>query len=181
MRSCILIGALLSALLFGVIACESDQTQTIKTDSLSVDTEADQTAWEFEVDFVDSSAKKATLVGKIARIYEDRRETWISGGLTVDFFSEETGEKVSDLRADSAKIDDATNDILAYGDVVVVDDSSNTTLYTDLLMWKNFDRKLYSTEFVRIVTPTEVVEGIGFESDINLENYKIFKVSGEKK
>jgi hypothetical protein len=48
-------------------------------------------------------------------------------------------------------------------------------------MWDNGSQKLYSTEFVTITSPNEKIQGYGFESDQNLTNYKIFKVSGVKK
>ena len=35
--------------------------------------------------------------------------------------------------------------------------------------------------FVKIVSPKETIEGIGFESDRDLTNYRIFNVSGEAK
>jgi len=34
---------------------------------------------------------------------------------------------------------------------------------------------------VRITSPDEKLQGYGFESDLNLTNYKIYKVSGETK
>jgi hypothetical protein len=45
-------------------------------------------------------------------------------------------------------------------------------------MWSEERKKLYSTEFVRIESPTEILEGYGFESDQQLKNYTIFKPSG---
>ena len=42
--------------------------------------------------------------------------------------------------------------------------------------WKK--RKLFSNQYVKINSPVEIIEGYGFESNQDLSNYKIFKVSG---
>ena len=55
---------------------------------------------------------------------------------------------------------------------------ASSELRTSKLLWKNKTQKVYSDVFVRITTPKEIIEGIGFESDQNLTNYKIYQVSG---
>jgi LPS export ABC transporter protein LptC len=109
------------------------------------------------------------------------QETYLDGGLQVEFYSRSSGKRVSFLTADSAKIDDRTKNMLAWGHVVVIGDSSHSRLETSILHWDNKTQKLYSTEFVKITSPGEKLQGYGFESDQNLTNYKIFKVSGEQK
>ncbi len=68
--------------------------------------------------------------------------------------------------------------MFAGGNVVVISDSSKVELKTPFLEWKNAEKKLYSTERVEISSPKEKIFGYGFESDLKLSNYKIFKVSG---
>lgn len=130
------------------------------------------------IHFLDSSHTKAVLRAGQARVYEDRMETVLDSNVKVEFFSRTSGHRLSVLTADSAVVDDRTKDMTARGNVRVVADSSGTTLETPLLMWNNARQKLHSTEFVRIESPTEIIEGYGFESDQNLKNYKIYKVSG---
>lgn len=130
------------------------------------------------IQFMDSSHTKAVVRAKRARVLEDRMQTMLDDSVCVEFFSRTTGGRISVLTADSAAIDDRTKDMTARGHVKVVADSSGTTLTTPLLMWSNSEQKLHSTEFVRIESPTEILEGYGFESDQNLKNYKIYKVSG---
>jgi hypothetical protein len=69
----------------------------------------------------------------------------------------------------------------AFGKVLVVADSPKTIVRTTFLEWRNKTQRLYSNEFIEIITPDEEIRGYGFESDVNLANYKIFKVSGVKK
>jgi LPS export ABC transporter protein LptC len=136
---------------------------------------------DIEVIFVDSSYTKAILKAKRARIFNERMETLLDSGLRVDFFNKQSGAKVSTLTADSAKIDDKTKNMIAKSNVVVISDSSHTRLETKILQWDNTTQKLYSTEFVKITSPKETIRGYGFESDVYLNHYKIFRVSGEQK
>ena len=66
--------------------------------------------------------------------------------------------------------------MIAMGNVVVVSDSNNTTITTSLLKWNNDTRKLTSDRYVKIISPEQEIEGIGFESDETLKNYTIYKV-----
>ena len=68
--------------------------------------------------------------------------------------------------------------MFAKGNVVVISDSTNTSLETQKLNWDNIEKKIYSDLFVKITTPKEIINGVGFESDEHLHNYKIFKVTG---
>lgn len=71
--------------------------------------------------------------------------------------------------------------MLAQGNVIVVAESKGRRLETQLLEWDNLRQKIYSTEYVTITTPTEIINGYGFESDPNLNEYKINRVSGIQK
>lgn len=130
------------------------------------------------IQFLDSAHTKAVLRASQARVYEDRMETLLDSNVQVEFISRTSGKRLSLLTADSIVIDDRTQNMTAHGHVVVIADSTATTLKTPLLMWDNSRQKLHSTEYVHIQSPTEIIEGYGFESDQNLKNYKIYKVSG---
>ena len=176
-----LVSVIFASLLLFVISCEEEKKLPVTEKIDDSETMPDQISWDIKVNFTDSSFTKAILTARKAMIYEKRKETKLDSGLKVVFFSSDSRKRASVLTADSAKIDDITKDMLAMGDVVVISDSTQTKLETDLLMWKNEEEKLYSTEYVEITTPDEHLTGWGFESDLNLTNYKIFKVSGETK
>lgn len=144
-------------------------------------TKPDQISHDLKVFFVDSSYTKAILTAKLGRVFTERGETLLDSGVRVDFFSKETGARISYLTADSARIDDKTKNMLARGNVVVVSDSSATRLETSLLEWDNTRQKVYSTENVKITTPTQTIRGRGFISDVQLTDYRIFKMSGEQR
>jgi LPS export ABC transporter protein LptC len=141
----------------------------------------DQVSQNVRVAFNDSSYKKAVLVADKTRIYTSNAETFLDGHLKVEFFSKETGLRASVLTADSARIDDKTKNMHSWGHVLVIADSSNTRLESEELNWDQATKKFFSQKFVKITSPTELIQGSGFESDQNLKNYKIYKSSGEKK
>jgi LPS export ABC transporter protein LptC len=75
-------------------------------------------------------------------------------------------------------VNDATRDLEAYENVVVISDSG-TVLRTESLFWNNLTRKVHTDAFVDITSPTEHIMGHGMESDQGLKNYRIFRVTGQ--
>ncbi|MEO8663969.1 MAG: LPS export ABC transporter periplasmic protein LptC [Ignavibacteria bacterium] len=141
----------------------------------TVDDAPSQESWNSTVIFSDSGKTKAILHAGHISVYTNKGFTLIDSGATVDFFKDE--KKVSTLTGKRAKIDDRTKDIEIFDSITVIN-YEGSELKTQKLLWTNKTQKVSSDEFVRITTPTEAIEGIGFESDQNLRNYKIFKVSG---
>jgi lipopolysaccharide export system protein LptC len=175
---------IISVLVFMLLqSCAEDKKESKRKVIDSVETEnlAEQMSWDVEVHFIDSSYTKAILKANRSRMYQDRQETLLDGDVVVEYMSRSSGKRISLLTADSARIDDTSKDMIAWGNVVVVSDSSKTTLTTEVLQWANKTRKFYSTEYVEFRSPMEDLNGYGFESDQNLKNYKVFQVSGEKK
>ncbi len=137
------------------------------------------TSWDFSMVIMDSNRIKTTLKARLARVYDQRQETRLDTSVVVEFMNARS-QRIGILTADSAVVDDKTRNMVAYGNVKVVSDSTHTTLQTPVLMWNNKTQKLYTTEKIHIKSPTEIIDGTGMESDQYLKNYKIFKVSGIK-
>lgn len=136
-------------------------------------------SYNITVNFYDSTRTKAVLKSGVARIFEDIQQTTLTDSVVVDFISKASGKRLARLTADSAVIDDRTKNMTAIGNVVVYSDSSRTTLTTQLLVWNSIRERLSSTVAVKIVSPRETIQGIGFESDQFLTDYRIYSVSGE--
>lgn len=135
-----------------------------------------QESWNSTITFSDSARVKAILwAGHIAQ-FSEHRYTVLSDSIRVDFFDADQNH-TSLLTARRGRVNDATQDFVAYGNVVVISDSG-TTLKTDSLFWTNATRKIHTQAFVDIVSPTEHIMGHGMESDQNLKNYRIFRVTG---
>lgn len=165
-----------------LFSCSEDKVEPVKdTPAEALETQPDQISTDVKITFVDSSVVKARLKANKARVFTKLQKTYLDGDMVVEFLSQYTGERVSILTADSAEIDDKTKDMTARGNVIVFSDSTFTKLETTTLNWDNGTRLFHSKEYVVITSPTETTRGYGFESDQNLKNYKIFKVSGEIK
>jgi LPS export ABC transporter protein LptC len=136
-----------------------------------------QESWRSTVYFTDSARIKAVLwAGHIAD-FQNQRITLLSDSVHVDFFDQE-GRHTSLLTARRGKVNDATQDFVAYDDVVVISDSGST-MKTDSLFWTNADRTIHTNAFVDITSPTEHIMGQGLVSDQDLKNYRIFRVTGQ--
>jgi len=139
----------------------------------------DQESWNSAIVFTDSGVTKGILKSGHAVVFNNQNKTYLGDSVRVDFFDEQ-GHHTSFLTSDSGIVDDQTNDLEAIGNVYARNDSG-TSLWTQRLYWNNKTQKVTSDVFVRIVSPKETIEGIGFQSDRDLRNYTIFNVSGEAK
>ncbi|MDN5292365.1 MAG: hypothetical protein PWQ06_2604, partial [Anaerophaga sp.] len=54
----------------------------------------------------------------------------------------------------------------------------NEVINTEQLFWDTKKHLIYSDEFIKITTETEILTGYGFESDEKFENYTIKNISG---
>jgi LPS export ABC transporter protein LptC len=135
-----------------------------------------QESWNSTITFTDSGIVKAIVKAGHIYAYDNSRVTFLDSGVVVDFF-DEFGKHTTMLTSQRGTVDEGTNNLEATGDVVVKSDSG-TVVYTEKMFWNNQKQLIHSPEFVRIVSPKEQLQGTGFESDHNLRNYRIFKVTG---
>lgn len=150
-----------------------DSTFTNSADS------PDQIFRHFEVFFYDSSSKKARLTANSAKMYFKSKRTLVDTNVYCEFYDIKTNKISTVLQSDSAIVEDDTKNMYAYGNVKVSSDSSKTKLTSQELKWDNQKQILISNKYVKIDSPYEIIEGYGFESNLNLTNYKIFRVSGQ--
>ena len=135
-----------------------------------------QESYNPTVTFSDSGNTKAILKSGLIRVYSKFNYTLIDSGAHVDFYK--SGVYSSTLTGKRGKIYDGTKDVEVYDSVKLVSENGSV-LTTEKLLWENKTRKVRSEEFVHIKTKTDDIRGYGFESDENLKNYVIYKVSGE--
>ncbi|MBI2618527.1 MAG: LPS export ABC transporter periplasmic protein LptC [Ignavibacteriales bacterium] len=164
-------------LLLSLSGCEEKIRPTVlpEVDSRSL---PQQESWNSTVLLSDTGLTKALIRAGYIRVYEDPRQTLLSDGVVVDFFDSEE-RRTSILTSNEAKVNDLTNDLEAWGTVVVVSLEDSTTLKTERLFWDNRRQLIHTQEFVRIVGTKERIQGHGLEAQQNLRNYRIFRVSGE--
>jgi LPS export ABC transporter protein LptC len=136
----------------------------------------DQESWRSTVMFSDSGKIKAILWAGHISMYANQGYTLLGESVHVDFY-DEFEKHSSTLTALRGKVNDRTQDLEAYENVVVTSDSG-TTLESDRLFWDNGRRKIHTDAFVHIVSPTDEIRGQGLVSDQGLKNYRIAKVTG---
>lgn len=101
----------------------------------------------------------------------------LTGNVKADFYND-LGEHVSILYSDSAKINQRTNNLRATGNVHVESDSG-FTLYANSILWDNQYKIIESKDSVMFTTTQgDTMYGVGFESDMDLTKWKIYKPTG---
>lgn len=103
----------------------------------------------------------------------------LRGLVKADFFNDE-GLHISRLTSDSAHIDHKTNNLRAYGNVKVVSDDS-VKLFSNSILWDNHYKLITSHDSVMFTSSdNDTMYGVGFESDMDLTEWKIKKPRGVK-
>lgn len=166
---------LLFCFAFALIGCEEKVKPSVLSGVSSTQLPS-QESWHSTITFSDSGIVKAIVKAGHIYAYDNSRVTNLDSGVVVDFF-DEFGKHTTQLTSKRGSVDEGSNNLEATGNVVVKSDSG-TTVYTEKMFWNNQRQLIHSPEFVRIVSPKEQLQGTGFESDHNLRNYKIFKVTG---
>jgi len=107
----------------------------------------------------------------------NNEDALLSDNVVADFFDED-GNHSSLMLSDSAMINESANNFEAFSNVVVISDSG-LTLRTERLFWDNRYRLITSKDSVLFTTEDkDTLQGIGFESDMDLSNWKILKPTG---
>ena len=125
------------------------------------------------------SREEAKIVtAKAEKLYKNSDEmSLLVGNVKVDFFGEE-GEHNSILYSDSAQINEQSNNLHANGNVFIVSDSGYT-LTTNKILWDNRYKMIIAKDSVMFTTTEgDTMYGVGFESDIDLDQWRIFQIFG---
>ena len=113
-------------------------------------------------------------------IKDDGKDAILIGNVVSDFFNEE-GKHITTLYSDSAIVENISNNLKAFGNVTVVSDSG-FTLKSNEILWNNQYKLITSKDSILLTDQSNnKIRGVGFESDIDLTNYKIFKFIGSFK
>lgn len=162
-------------LLLTSTSCNAPKIKPLVDPSLDVKNLPSQESWDSEVIFSDSGITKAILYAGHMRVLEKEQETLLDKNIKVVFYNPDF-KITSVITAKRGKVNDITKDLYAIDSVVAVGDSGSVVT-TEELIFRNRDKKLVSDKFVTIVSPTETIKGYGFESDQNLMNYVVYKIT----
>jgi LPS export ABC transporter protein LptC len=157
-----------------LLSCGETKLKPQIDNSLNSDEIPDQESRNATITFTEDGKLKAVLYSDTIRVIERKNEKELVG-VKIKFYNDQEVQ-TSQLTSKKGRIDDNTQDMYAIDSVIAVSDSG-VTLTTDELVWKNKTRKIVTDKFVKIVSDKEIIEGYGFESDQNLNNYTIFDIT----
>ena len=167
---------LLLVIIFSLFfSCTKEKVEpTVNTKITSLEI-PDQESWNSPVFFSDSGKTRAILYAGNLKVFSRTKETLLDSNIKIDFYNNDE-LKTTTLTSKRGRVDERTNDLYAMDSVIAKNDSG-VVIRTDEMMWRNKDQKIVSEKFVTIDTPTEKIEGYGFESDQNLSNYVIYNIT----
>jgi len=109
-------------------------------------------------------------------IQDDESEAILIGNVKSEFF--DNNDLVSTLFSDSGIIKDGSDKMEAFGNVKLIGQDS-VILFSNRLVWDNQYRIVFSDDSVMFKNQdNDTLYGVGFESDVNLSNWKIFNPIG---
>ena len=121
---------------------------------------------------------KKIVQARSDKLYKKKNESaLLIGNVEIDFYND-LGKHISILYSDSARINEDNNNLTAHGNVYVVSDSGYT-LTTERIDWNNSYKMIVAKDSVMFTTSEgDTLYGVGFESDSDLEEWKIFRPIG---
>lgn len=165
-----------SLLIITLIACAEEEA-TIDEGFTRADTKY-EVADSVEILYSDSAIVRVRITAPLLFNYSmdknPRRE--FPNGILVEFFDE--GKKIqSRLTAKRAVQYDKTNKFVVE-DSVVIRSIKNELMETEGLTWDESTQRIFTNRFITITTETEKIQGYGFESDYDFQNWELKKVTG---
>lgn len=168
----------IAALLSGVTttSCKDDS----KLGTVAVDTADVPTMMTRDVETLisDSGVTRYRITTPVWYVYDEVEEPYwrFPEGLNLDKF-DNFFRTEANVRADSARYLKRSQVWRLDGNVNITN-VMNEKFLTQQLFWDQRSRKLYSDSFIHIERTDRVLEGYGFESNEQLTQYTIKKVSG---
>lgn len=124
---------------------------------------------DFSVTETDSGRTQWTMFAKSAATFE-ARDLVTARQVRIDFFDED-GKKRSSLVAREGELYKRTRDMTARGNVLL-QTIEGWRMSTEEVHFLNGRRHITSDKLVRVEKEGTVLEGVGFDSDPNLEHFE---------
>lgn len=149
--------------------CDGEEEETVPIEKTDEHVQPDQIIFGFKLKETVLGDLKWKATAKTAYVY-DENEKIIADSICIDFYRDL--ELYSTLTADSGLVYQRTNNMEAYGNVVIVT-TDDRKLMTERIFWDNRQRKIYSNDFVTVIQKYDILTGVGFETDPDLKDIRI--------
>ena len=137
----------------------------------------DAESWNATITLTSEGAKRAVIRSGHLEKYQQRQYILLDQTVDADFYNNKE-IYTSNLKSDVAEIDEAKDFLIAMGNVIVISDSG-LTLFTDTLSWNNVEEQIFTDDSVIFITDqSDTLYGVGFKSDLELNNWEILKPTG---
>ena len=164
----------LTILSFFIFACNYTELNKIGD---TRDGLPDAESWNATITLTNKGSKRAIIKSGHLQKYQQRQYILLDQKVDADFFNEDE-IYTSNLKSEIAEIDESKDFLIAMGNVIVVSDSG-VTLFTDTLSWDNVEEKIFTDDRVIFITEqNDTLYGIGFKSDVELNNWEIMQPTG---
>ena len=170
------IAALLAGAAILFYACENniEEIKAFSTNETLPVVEAEN----FETLFTDSGEVRFFMKAPKLLKFENGGNAYLEFPKGVELIKYDENENViSSITADYARQYEKEKKWEAKNNVIATN-AKGDTLKTELLIWEEKAEKIYTDAFVTIIRPDQIITGIGFESNQNLENWKIKNPKG---
>ncbi len=158
-----------------IMSCNTPIIDDIQYDELTE--KPDQESWDVRITITNAGMKRADIKADYLQQFNNKGLITLENNVQIDFYNAEE-RHLSSLLADKAEMNERTSFLRAINNIIVKSDSG-VTLYTDTLSWDNAQELIFTDDSVMITTETnDTLYGIGFQSDMNMELWKILKPRG---
>ena len=161
-------------LLVFTISCEEVEMKKSGQSRLGM---PDAESWNAIITLTNEGAKRAVIRAGHLEKYNEKKYILLNENVDADFFNSEE-IYTTNLKSKIAEIEEERDYLIAIGDVVVLSDSG-ITLFTDTLSWDNVKERIFTDSRVKFITEkNDTLYGVGFESNVELNNWKILQPTG---
>lgn len=133
---------------------------------------------DVELLYSDSAKINFKLNAPLVKIFDDVDDPYkeFPDGFVITQFNKNK-EITSYIEADYGKYYEKKSIWEARQNVIAVTET-NDSLLTDILFWDEEKNKIYSDQFVKFIKNEDLITGIGFESDLQMQKWKIKEIKG---
>lgn len=161
-----------------VQSCNGDDVKKLDTLNSTVDVPGVERGEDVEILYSDSAIVRVRIKAPVMlnhRSKEDPKREF-PNGIDVDVYND-SKQQTSKLVAKEAEQFSAKK-IIYLRDSVVLWNTKNEKLETNELIWNENEERIYSEQAVRITTPSQIINGTGFKSNLDFTLWEIDSVSG---
>jgi len=160
-----------------IIACSGDQVKDLDDIKLQ-DAVGIERAEGVELLYSDSAIVRVAIHAPVLLRYvaRDTPKQIFPKGVDADFYNEQHIQ-TSKMIANYAEQFQKERKVYLE-DSVRIWNNKNELLETDELTWDESAEQISSTKYVKITTPTQIIEGVGFKSNLEFTDWEIYQVRG---